>query len=244
MIELIYYRHNNNQPQAELVKNKISFNELTIVLKGQLDYTINGKKTPLSSGDVIFVKSGSVRYREKVENTEYVSFNFLSDQEFDLLDVLKGGTSDVIYQIINVFDSIYKYTTNLLDERFTLLLSCLIKQLKVQRKVLLKPTLVNQIEEFIRLNLDKKISLSDISELTHYSISHCEMIFNKWTGCSITVYIIKKRIEKAKSLLTEMALTLNQVAEAVGFSDYNFFSRTFKKETGVSPLVYRNTYFM
>lgn len=243
MIELIYYRHNNKLPQAEITKNRISFNELTFVLKGQLDYTINGKKTPLSSGDVIFVKSGSVRYREKVENTEYVSFNFLSDQDLDLLDVLKGGTSEVIYQIISVFDSIYKYTTNLLDERFSLLLSCLIKQLKIQRKVLLKPTLVNEIENYIRLNLDKKINLSDISEHTHYSISHCEMVFNKWTGLSITAYLIKKRIEKAKSLLTERTLTLNQVAESVGFSDYNFFSRTFKKETGISPLVYRNTYF-
>ncbi len=243
MIELIYYRHNNKLPQAEITKNKISFNELTFVLQGQLDYTINGKKTPLSSGDVIFVKSGSVRYREKVENAEYVSFNFLSDQDLDLLDVLKGGTSEVIHQIISVFDSIYKYTTNLLDERFSLLLSCLIKQLKIQRRVLLKPTLVNEIESYIRLNLDKKINLHDISEHTHYSISHCEMVFNKWSGLSITAYVIKKRIERAKSLLTERTLTLNQVAESVGFSDYNFFSRTFKKETGVSPLVYRNTYF-
>ena len=243
MIELIYYRHNNKLPQAEISKNKISFNELTFVLKGQLIYTINGKKTPLSSGDVIFVKSGSVRSREKVENTDYVSFNFLSSDDFDLPLILKGGMSDVIYQIIGVFDSIYKYTANLLDERFSLLLSCLIKQLKVQRKVLLKPTLVNQIENYIRLNLDKKINLNDISKHTHYSISHCEMVFNKWSGLSITAYVIKKRIEKAKSLLTERTLTLTEVADAVGFNDYNFFSRTFKKETGVTPLTYRNTYF-
>ncbi len=243
MIELIYYRHNSQEKHAELNKTKINFNELTFVLKGQLNYTINGENFSVVAGDVIFVRSGSVRYREKAENTDYVSFNFLSNDNFELPLILKGGTSDVIYQIIITFDSIYKYTNNLLDERFSLLLSCLIKQLKVQRKVLLKPALVNQIESYIKLNIDKKITLSDISKHTHYSISHCEMVFNKWSGLSITAYVIKKRIEKAKSLLTERTLTLTEVADAVGFNDYNFFSRTFKKEMGVTPLTYRNTFF-
>lgn len=243
MIELIYYRHNNLSPQAEMTKTKIYFNELTIVLKGELSYTVNGEKLSVLSGDVIFVKNGSIRQREKVENADYVSFNFLSEDEFDLPAILKNGTSDLVFQLINACDLIYKYTTNLLDERFTLLLSCLIKQLKVQRIIQSEPALVNQIKNYIRLNLDKKISLVDVSEQTHYSVSHCEMVFNKTTGISITNYVIKKRIEKAKSLLTERTLTLTEVADAVGFNDYNYFSRVFKKETGVSPLVYRNTYF-
>ena len=243
MIELIYYRHNNLFPQAEMVRTKIYFNELTIVLKGELNYTVNGEKISLCSGDVIFVKAGSIRQREKVENSDYVSFNFVSQDEFDLPSVLKNGTSDVILQLIDTFDLIYKYTTNLLDERFTLLLSCLINQLKVQRVIESEPALVYQIKNYIRLNLDKKISLVDISEQMNYSVSHCEMVFHKTTGVSITNYLIKKRIEKAKSLLTEKTLTLTEVADAVGFNDYNYFSRAFKKETGISPLVYRNTYF-
>ena len=113
MIELIYYRHNNLFPQAEMVRTKIYFNELTIVLKGELNYTVNGEKLSLYSGDVIFVKAGSIRQREKVENSDYVSFNFVSQDDFDFPSVLKNGTSDVILQLINTFDLIYKYTTNL-----------------------------------------------------------------------------------------------------------------------------------
>ncbi len=243
MIELIYYRHNAQEKHAELNKTKINFNELTVVLKGQLNYTVNGKNFSIFAGDVVFIKSDSVRQREKADNADYYSFNFLSEENFDLPLILKGGANDVVYQIINAFDSIYKYTNNLQDERFTLLLSCIIKQLKVQRVIELEPALVNQIKNYIRVNLNKKITLFDISEQTHYSISHCEMVFSKTTGLSITNYIIKKRIEKAKSLLVEKALTLTEVADAVGFADYNYFSRVFKKETGISPLLYRNAYF-
>ncbi len=243
MIELIYYRHNEKEKHAELNKTKINFNELTIVLKGQLNYTVNGEKLSVLAGDVIFIKKDSVRQRETADNTDYFSFNFLSEEEFDLPLVLKGGANDLVHQIINAFDLIFKYTNNLRDERFTLLLSCIIKQLKVQRVIELEPALVNQIKNYIRLNLDKKITLTEISKQTHYSVSHCEMVFNKTTGLSITNYLIKKRIEKAKSLLIERNLSLIEVAETVGFNDYNYFSRIFKKETSVSPLTYRKTYF-
>ena len=243
MINLIYYRHNEQEKHAELNKTKINFNELTIVLKGQLNYTVNDEKLSIFAGDVIFIKKDSVRQREMANNTDYYSFNFLSEEDFNLPLILKGGANDLVHQIINVFDSIYKYTSNLSDERFTLLLSCIIKQLQVQRVIELEPPLVNQIKNYIRGNLDKKITLNEISRHAHYSISHCEMVFNKTTGLSITNYLIKKRIEKAKSLLVERNLSLIEVAETVGFNDYNHFSRIFKKETGISPLTYRKTYF-
>jgi two-component system response regulator YesN len=68
------------------------------------------------------------------------------------------------------------------------------------------------------------------------------MVFKQETGLSITAYVIKKRIEKAKQLLIERVLTLPEVAERVGFSDYNYFSRVFKKEVGVSPINYRKSF--
>ena len=244
MIKLIYYRHNQNFNQSEITKQKISFNELTIVLKGQLNYVVNGQRVNVLAGDVIYIHSGSERYRELSTEADYVSFNFFSDIDLELPVLLKNGVSDVVYHIIATFDLINKYTTNLVDERFTLLLSCLLKQFKVQRIIQAEPPLVSQIKNYIKINLDKKITLVDVSEYTHYSISHCEMIFNKITGLSITAYVIKKRIEKAQLLLIEKVLTLQEVAEAVGFTDYNYFSRTFKKEMGVSPLTYRNTYFL
>jgi AraC-like DNA-binding protein len=230
--------------QTKINKHNMPYNEITIVLKGELNYLINGESVTVSPCDVIFVKRGSDRQREAVNQAEYISFNFISDIDYNLPLLLKGGVNDVLHQIISTFISIYKLTSNLKDERFSLLLSLLIKQLEVQRILQTEPPLVNEIKNYIRLNLDKKITLLDISNHTHYSVSHCEMLFHKTTNLSITAYLIKKRIEKSKLLLIERSLPLPEVAEAVGFSDYNYFSRTFKKETGISPLSYRNSYYL
>jgi YesN/AraC family two-component response regulator len=242
MIELVYYRHNVNHAQIEIPKYKINYNELTILLKGELSYKVDGKVVKLSSGDGIFIKSGSFRERKAVSDTDYVSFNFKSEREFDLPVYFSSIASDVVCNLISAIDSIYKYTTNLEDERFKMLLNCILIQLKVQRLVELEPQIVNKIKNYVRLNLDKKITLFSVGEELNYSVSHCEMVFKQATGLSITAYVIKKRIEKAKQLLIERVLTLPEVAERVGFSDYNYFSRVFKKEVGVSPINYRKSF--
>ena len=56
---------------------------------------------------------------------------------------------------------------------------------------------------------------------------------------SIIEYVLKERIAMAKSLLMEGSLPLTKISEMVGFSDYNYFSRTFKKQTGYTPLAYK-----
>ncbi len=58
----------------------------------------------------------------------------------------------------------------------------------------------------------------------------------------IASYIKKLRLEKAKELLTQTDLTVSQVAMEAGFSDYNYFCRIFKKETGLPAGKYRTLY--
>ena len=55
----------------------------------------------------------------------------------------------------------------------------------------------------------------------------------------IAAYIKKLRMEKAKELLKQTDLTISQVAAQTGFSDYNYFCRVFKKETGIPAKKYR-----
>lgn len=72
-----------------------------------------------------------------------------------------------------------------------------------------------------------------------YSPNYCDTIFKKQMGVSIINYAIKAKIEKAKLLISENILSLPDIAFSLGFDDYNYFSRTFKKHCGYSPLKFK-----
>ena len=60
-------------------------------------------------------------------------------------------------------------------------------------------------------------------------------VFKDITGYSPNQYLIKIRIDRAKQLLSDENLSVKETAEIVGYTDINYFSRLFKKSTGVSP---------
>jgi AraC-like DNA-binding protein len=64
-------------------------------------------------------------------------------------------------------------------------------------------------------------------------------LFKEQTGATIMQYIIFHRIEKAKHLIITQYEKMNEIAEKCGFANYNHFSNTFKKLTGITPMQYR-----
>ena len=74
---LFFIRHNRSVPAKQLVRSKIPFFDLTVLLKGSLAYTIDGQTVPLSAGDCILIRKNSVGKYElinfdenKIENKE------------------------------------------------------------------------------------------------------------------------------------------------------------------------------
>ncbi|MBO9610137.1 MAG: helix-turn-helix transcriptional regulator, partial [Paenibacillaceae bacterium] len=61
------------------------------------------------------------------------------------------------------------------------------------------------------------------------------MIFKKQSGITLNHYINMYRISKAKELLRDVTLKLADIAEMVGYSSENYFSKVFKKYEGFSP---------
>ena len=64
-------------------------------------------------------------------------------------------------------------------------------------------------------------------------------MFRKETGKSIVLFLIGERMRKAKELLTYTDFSLPEIASKVGYEDYNYFSRQFKKHTLFTPTQYR-----
>jgi AraC family transcriptional activator of pobA len=83
------------------------------------------------------------------------------------------------------------------------------------------------------------LSVAELADRLYVSRDYLRHLFRDYGGMSPMQHIIRARVEKAKDLLTDPELTVGQVAARSGFESPYYFSRFFKKETGVSPSQYR-----
>ncbi len=96
-----------------------------------------------------------------------------------------------------------------------------------------------EVKNYVKMHMLESISVTDIAETLHFNPQYLMRAFKKKTEMSIVEYITKVRIDKAKELLKETRLPVKEIAGMVGYTDYAYFTRVFKKEVGESPNQYR-----
>uniref|UniRef100_UPI003B5BF423 helix-turn-helix domain-containing protein n=1 Tax=Shewanella gaetbuli TaxID=220752 RepID=UPI003B5BF423 len=89
--------------------------------------------------------------------------------------------------------------------------------------------------DFIRKNFHQQISLEQLANLAHVSISALERRFKKCLSKTPTRFIKEVRLENARLLLMEKDLPISEVAYQVGFSDHSYFTKEFRNFFGVHP---------
>jgi YesN/AraC family two-component response regulator len=97
---------------------------------------------------------------------------------------------------------------------------------------------VQEILSFINLEYPSSISSQTIEERFTCNFDYINRIFKRITGSTIFSYLNRVRIDHAKILILTTSLKMTEVAEQVGYLDIYYFSKVFKKHTGVSPTVY------
>lgn len=100
---------------------------------------------------------------------------------------------------------------------------------------------LSRVLEFIHNNLDSKIDLAHLAELSHFSPFHFHRITRAMLGEPIGAYIIRARMETAAKMIRYSSLTIEQIAYNVGFETPSSLSKAFKNYFGLSPTAYRNT---
>jgi AraC-like DNA-binding protein len=92
---------------------------------------------------------------------------------------------------------------------------------------------------FINENLEKDLAIAKISKQTLIRKSSLYKMFHTHLGCTVSEYINSKRIKKASELLINSDMSVAEISEKLGFSTQQYFSKTFKKVMGVSPIQFR-----
>lgn len=95
--------------------------------------------------------------------------------------------------------------------------------------------LVTHIED----NLESDLSLAEIAAVADMSVSHLKTLFRRSTGVPVHQYILRRRVERAKELLQEDALSITQIAFATGFAHQSHLARHMRKILGTTPAALR-----
>lgn len=88
-------------------------------------------------------------------------------------------------------------------------------------------------------NLNRNVRQAELVKVSSMSATKLKALFKQFTGRTLTDYILEKRADKAAHLLSDTSLSIEEVAERVGFDTATGFSTSFKKQMGLSPTEYR-----
>lgn len=99
-----------------------------------------------------------------------------------------------------------------------------------------------QILRFVYNNVQHRIGTSDLARELHVSATRAGHIVNELFGIPLTKLILEERMLRAKALLESTSRTISDIAQVTGFGSEFHFSRTFKKESGISPSVFRKSF--
>lgn len=100
--------------------------------------------------------------------------------------------------------------------------------------------IISDAVNFISAGIDhQNLSLDLVADELNVSKSYLSARFREETGMTMTAYIAKKRMDNAQELLKNTTLPVQDIASLSGYDDAAYFTRLFKKKTGISPRDYR-----
>ncbi|MHC4871707.1 MAG: AraC family transcriptional regulator [Planctomycetota bacterium] len=234
--------------------------EMLRVCRGNMELFFEDRSFKASAGDILFVPAG-ISHRDEFDMDDgldifYCSFNWDDAEEY-----FKYIDNDKLLSLSQI-------TQNRLNTMFDLLRSDLGRGSDIDRKissvrvlevflVILREIsysdsegeeesnyssrrqkLLAEARNYVKRNYASPLSLDDIASKLDISTYYLSHIFSEESEFSYSAYLTNVRMEKARELLLDSKNNISEVAAKVGFESANYFTKVFKKNTGMSPKQY------
>ncbi|MEK3953195.1 response regulator transcription factor [Psychrobacillus sp. FSL K6-1464] len=161
---------------------------------------------------------------------QYMS-NFKDLSNFDLLKKIANLSSQNYLNNEDIETIINNYVTPLI--------------LNLSKDSSIDSLFIKEVIQFIELNFtNPELDLNYLSSIFNKSSANLSIIIKKALQKNFVYYLNELRIDKAKHLLAETKVKINDVGREVGFNNDEYFSKVFKKYTGVTPLKFRNIHII
>jgi YesN/AraC family two-component response regulator len=99
--------------------------------------------------------------------------------------------------------------------------------------------MIDNVVSDIREHYTEDISLTSLAAKYNISMGHLSKMIKEHLQVNFSDYIASLRIQRAKELLRDESISIQEIAEIVGYNDYFYFTKVFKKVEGISPSKYR-----
>ncbi|GAA4868739.1 AraC family transcriptional regulator [Paenibacillus vulneris] len=164
--------------------------------------------------------------------------------------VFSGLPQERMAALLNVYRTrIEKAQPEDLLEEEMLFLVALLHELKghwnpeeAARPVRSKSTSAEQVMEWIEEHYMEEFHLESLAKAVHLSPNHISAVFRQTAGTSITEYLTARRIRQACWLLKTSDLTVQEVGQSIGLSNFPYFCQLFKKHVGLTPYRYKRSF--
>ena len=237
------------------------FTELFYVVDGKGEFNIQGQRFPVKANDFVIINP-QVEHTELSspdEPLEYIVLGIRGLSFSNLTPVSEGGHPFSFFNLRDEQKDILRYLNAMVQEATSqqmsyelvchnLLEILLIKILRHQHFDLevgkqSKATKdISFIKHYLETYYHESIQLEDLASMTHLSRFYISHSFKKEIGMSPMEYLIAIRIKESKILLRTTNYSISQVADIVGFTTPTYFSKQFRKSTGISPTDYREQF--
>ncbi len=237
--ELLHYC-NVSLPGCFYIPPKpIPYYDLTFMLEGSVTYFVDGTKYVLNKNDAVFVKPGMTRERVETQNpVRYVSFNFEILDHFDptLPVYLPNSISSDIKKLIQTFPYSHITPDNFSKHKVTNILNYILLELLEKNLFHSQSVYIDKIIKIIDERLAEKLTLQSISNELDLTKEYVSYIFKKETGKNLINYINEQKLILAKEFVAYSSMPLVEISQALGFDNYSYFSRLFKKHFDCTPI--------
>lgn len=260
------YYFNPFKPNKMPLNDAVGAYTLRWLIRGDAELTIGSEKIRLSSGQILVCPPHSAVTMRFDEESDVIYSVTAFEGDLTLLKSLPLGQPitvsamerELLFQFFYTASQycnenaancdpvpIKQYTVSLL-EAFLLRLDILHGENKkiIFWEPLKVTTQVNdqkisfEIKQYLAQRLSTSISLSTLADELGVSINTAMHAFRKDVGMGIMAYFSKLKIEKAMQLIREGNLSFRTISEQLGFESPEYFSRVFKKQTGMTPTEY------
>lgn len=237
--------------------------ELTFIVSGEAEFFVDGKRFYLTDGSICICPEGAeheivaktaLRYTyiafsiipEKRQGLDK-SFLFQVDKYFMSPRQLAIEDAQGLYSIfISLLDEFYAdkvYADYIIENMLRVLLAQVLRLehgrlQQMDAKDLNVEGVVHQAIRYVEKNHNAQIQVQQIAEDLGYSKYYLSHAFREKTGTTIQRYMVDLRMHNAKESLRQGQYAISEVADLLGYSNLQSFSRSFKKNVGMSPSEY------